>query len=454
MPKSPPIAHTPPVPEGFGPKPLIGSPHIDSLLRPLVRVRDRVAPALAYKQYSRLWQANAGSQVAFWMQQVAQGWLVLDLTGSEFTLGLLAFFRSIPMLLLSPLGGVLADRLDRRRMVLVAQLILAGLMLTIAILVVTNQVHVVHLAVSSLVVGTMFAVNVPARTALVAGLVPRQHLANAIGLHSATLNSARIIGPSLAGQVIATVGIAGSYFVQVGGYVWSSVNMLRVVPPPRSPRPRSSTWADMRGGFAYVARTRIMLALMLLALGPSLFGMPLMTLLPAFVRKDLGGGPEAFGFLLGVLGVGALVGSALVVTFSRFREKGRALVAAILVYAALLVLLAFTRSFAAAAVVVAFMGFSQSVYMSVNQMALQLLVPDALRGRVMALRMMTFGLSPLGLLPLSVIAEVQGTPTAILLGGLATAVVGIGVPLWVRDIWRLRPDDADPDGLAAPRTTG
>ena len=419
------------------------------MLRPLVRVRDRLAPALAYKQYSRLWQANAGSQVAFWMQQVAQGWLVLDLTGSEFTLGLLAFFRSIPMLLLSPLGGVLADRLDRRRMVLVAQLILACLMLTIGILVVTNRVHVVHLAVSSLIVGTMFAVNVPARTALVAGLVPRQHLANAIGLHSATLNSARIIGPSLAGQVIATVGIAASYFVQVGGYLWSSLNMLRVVPPPRSPRPRSSTWADMRGGFAYVARTRIMLALMLLALGPSLFGMPLMILFPAFVRNDLAGGAQALGFLLGALGVGALVGSALVVTFSRYRDKGRALVAAILAYSALLILLAFTRTFAAAAVVVAFMGFSQSVYMSVNQMALQLLVPDALRGRVMALRMMTFGLSPLGLLPLSWVAEAQGTPTAILIGGVATAVVGIGVPLWVRDIWRLRPDDADPDGLAA-----
>ena len=282
-----------------------------------------------------------------------------------------------------------------------------------------------------------------------AGLVPRQHLANAIGLHSATLNSARIIGPSLAGQVIATVGIAASYFVQVGGYLWSSLNMLRVVPPPRTPRPRSSTWADMRGGFAYVARTRIMLALMLLALGPSLFGMPLMILFPAFVRNDLAGGAQALGFLLGALGVGALVGSALVVTFSRYRDKGRALVAAILAYSALLILLAFTRTFAAAAVVVAFMGFSQSVYMSVNQMALQLLVPDALRGRVMALRMMTFGLSPLGLLPLSWIAETHGTPTAILIGGVATAVVGIGVPLWVRDIWRLRPEDADPDGLAA-----
>ena len=420
------------------------------MLWPLIQLRDRIAPALAYKQYSRLWQANVGSQVAFWMQQVAQAWLVLELTGSEFTLALLAFFRSVPMLLLSPLGGVLADRLDRRRMVLVAQLILAGLMLTIGILVATNRVHVAHLAVSSLIVGTMFAINVPARTALVAGLVPRQHLANAIGLHSATLNSARIFGPAVAGLILGAVGIAASYFAQVGGYLWSSLNMLRVVPPPRTSRPRSSTWADMRGGFAYVARTRIMLALMLLALGPSLFGMPLMILLPAFVRKDLAGGPEAVGFLMGALGVGALVGSALVVAFSRFRDKGRALVAAILTYGALLILLSFTRSFAAAAAVVVCMGFSQSVYMSVNQMALQLLVPDALRGRVMALRMMTFGLSPIGLLPLSVVAENQGNPTAILLGGLATLVVGIGVPLWVRDIWRLRPDEIDPDSLAAP----
>ncbi len=419
------------------------------LLRPLVRVRDRAAPALASPQYARLWQANVGSQVAFWMQQVAQGELVYVLTGSPFALAALNLFRSIPMLVLSPLGGVLADRVDRRRLVLAAQFILAGTMLAIAVLVITERVHFAHLVVSSLIVGSMFAVNVPARTALVAGLVPREHLSNAIGLHSATLNTSRIVGPSVAGVIIASVGIAGAYVAQVGGYMWSSVNMLRVTPPPRMVRPRSSTLTDLREGFAYVARTRIMLALMLLALGPSLFGMPLMSLMPVFVHEDLNSGAEVFGFLLGALGVGALLGSMLVIVFSRFRRKGRALVGSILIYALLLIGLSFTRSPPAAMAALVGMGFFQSVYMAVNQMSLQLLVPDELRGRVMALRMMTFGLSPLGLLPLSWIAEVQGTPTAMLVGGLATIAVGVAVPLWVRDVWRLRPEDDDPDGGAS-----
>ena len=195
------------------------------LIQSLTRVRDRLAPALAYAQYSRLWQANAGSQIAFWMQQVSQGWLVLELTESAFALGLLAFFRSIPMLLLSPIGGVLADRLDRRAIVITAQALIGVTMLMIALLVQIERIHMVHLVISSLVVGTSFAINMPSRTSLVAGLVPRQHLSNAIALHSTTMNSARILGPSIAGLLIGAFGIAVTYFTQVLGYAVSYTHL-------------------------------------------------------------------------------------------------------------------------------------------------------------------------------------------------------------------------------------
>lgn len=424
------------------------------LVRPVIGFRDRIAPALGHRQYARLWQANAGSQIAFWMQQVAQGWLVLELTESVFVLGLLAFFRSIPMLVLSPIGGVFADRFDRRRIVIGAQVLIGFTMLAIAILVLIERVHIVHLVVSSLVVGTSFAINVPARMALMAGLVPRKHLANAVALQSTTLNTARIIGPSFAGLVIGVIGIAGSYFIQVGGYVWSTLNMLRITSPPQPERPRSSTITALREGFGYVVRSKVVLALMLLALGPSLFGMPVTYLMPAFVRQTLGEGPEALGFLLGSLGVGALLGSALVVSFSDFPHKGRVLLVAILMHGILIINLSFARSLEVAAICIGLVGFVQSVYMATNQMAIQLLVPDALRGRVMSVRMMTFGLSPLGLLPMSFIAERQGVPLAMVLGGVASFLVGVGVLLWARELWNLRPDDAEVEEFASDTSLG
>ncbi len=412
------------------------------------RVWNHMAPALAHVEYARLWRGNLGSQIAFWMQSVAQGWLILQLTDSPFALGLLGFFRSIPMLLLSPLGGVMADRLDRRKILLAAQTIMGSAALAIAILVLIDRIHILHLVAASLILGTSFAVNMPARHALVANLVPRRDLSNAVALNSTTVNAARVIGPSVAGVLIGVIGIAGAYFAQVAGYVWSVVNVWRIRPPPTRRRAHRSTLVDLREGFGYVLRTRPMLALMLLALGPSLFGMPIALLLPAFVKQDLSAGPETLGVLLGSMGVGALIGSMLVVTFSRFPHKGKVLFSAILTNGLLLIALSFTRSVVAAGSVLALVGFSQAVYMATNQMTVQLLVPDELRGRVTSLRMMTFGLSPLGLLPLSAVAQLLGTPVAVLLGGGLTLIVGLAVFVWARELWALRPEDAGAMGSA------
>ena len=401
-----------------------------------------------HAEFARLWWANLGSQTAFWMQSVAQGWLVLQLTDSPFALGLLAFFRSIPMLLLSPLGGVMADRLDRRKILLVAQTLMASAALAIAILVLIDRIHILHLVVSSLILGSSFAINVPARNALVANLVPRSDLGNAIALNSTTVNTARVVGPSVAGFLIGAIGIAGAYFAQVVGHVWSVVNIWRMQPPPTRRRARASTLADLREGFAYVRRNRPMLALMLLALGPSLFGMPIALLLPAFVKQDLGAGPETLGVLLGSLGVGALIGSIVVVTFASFPHKGKVLFSAIFASGLMLIALSFTRSVVAAGSVLAFVGFFQAMYMATNQMTVQLIVPDELRGRVTSLRMMTFGLSPLGVLPLSAVAELLGTPVAVLLGGGLTFAVGLAVFAWAPELWSLRPDDAGPTAFA------
>jgi MFS family permease len=401
-------------------------------------LRDRVFPSLTYPAYARLWRANLGSTTAYWMQSVAQGWLVVELTGSPFVLGLLAFFRSIPMLLLAPVGGVLADRQNRPRLLLVAQSMLAVTALAIALLIALDRIEIWHLIISSLVVGVTFTLSVPARHSMVSDLVPRHLVGNAVGLNSATQNGARMIGPSIAGLLIGVVGIAGAYFAQVVGYIWSILNVIGLRSADTHTRAQGSTLTILRDGFAYVRRTKVILAMMVLTLAPALFGMPIIMLLPAFVKQDLGGGALDLGILMSTFGVGALIGSMLVVVRSDFRYRGRVVLVTALVYSLTVIALGFTRSMLTAGLVLAVSGFFQAVYMAVNQTILQLTVPSEIRGRVMSIWMINWGLMPLGLLPLSAAAERFGTPVAMLFGGALSAAVVLVVMAWGRELWSLR----------------
>ena len=409
-------------------------------------VRDRAFPALAYKGYSRLWQANLGGMTGYWMQTVVQGWLVIELTNSPFMLGLLAFFRSIPMLLLSPFGGVLADRFDRPRLLLIAQSLLAVTALAVGALVAAGWIQIWHLIVSSLVFGTTFAINVPARYALLSDLIPRKHLGNAVGLNSATMSGARIIGPSIAGYLIGVIGIAGTYFAQVGAYAWGIFNVARIKSDTTQSQVTGSTMTILRDGFAYVYRTKTILSLMMLTLSPALFGMPITMLLPAFVSQDLRGGPKDLGILMGALGVGSLIGALGVVARSQLRRKGRAVLISLIVYGFLLVALAFMRTVFLAALVLAVSGFFQAIYMALNQTIIQLLVPSEIRGRVMSIWMLNWGLMPLGLLPMSAVAERQGTPVAMVIGGVLSILVVAVVFARNRELWSLEPDFEDAAG--------
>ena len=405
------------------------------------RLRDRFVPAFAHRDFSRLWRANLGTTMAFWMQSIAQGWLVIQLTDSPFVLGLLAFFRAIPMLILSPFGGVLADRFNRIRLLLGAQVLMGASGLAVGILVAIDVIEVWHLALAGITIGASFALSVPARNALVSDLVPRDVVSNAVALTNTTMNASRVVGPALAGFLIGIIGIAGTYFVQVGGYVWSTVNILTVRGGDVHPRARGSTLVVLREGFDYVFRTPTMLALMLLGLSPALFSMPpMMMLLPAFVKQDLQAGPEDLGLLMGVLGVGAVIGSLTVVTYAKHRHKGPVLLVSLLIYGALVIVLAFTRSLVASGLVLFIAGFFQAVYMATNQSIIQLLAPDHLRGRVLSIWMLSWGLTPLGLLPMAVVAETVGTPVAMVMGGVLSILVVLGVMIWSHGLWTIDPE--------------
>ncbi len=410
------------------------------------RFATRVTPAFGYAGFRRLWAATMTSMMGFWMLSVTQGWLVVELTESPFMLGVLAFFRSVPMLVLSPFGGILADKVRRTRLLIVAQVLMGTADLTIGILVLLELVAWWHLAVSGMMVGASFAVSSPARNALVSDLVPRKVVSNGVALMSTTMNASRVLGPTVAGFMIGLVGIAGTYFTQVGTYVLAVVNIRRVRVEEPPPGYAGSAWAALREGFGHVWRRPTLLALMLLGTSPAMFSMPMVMLLPALVKQDLGAGPAELGILLGLLGVGAVVGSLSVVAFSGFKYKGAAVMLAALLDGVMVMVLGFSQSLVGAGVALAFMGIFQAVYLAMIQTILQLMVPNRLRGRVLSIWMLGWGLTPVGLLPMSALAEAASTPFAMVLSGGIGVAVAVAVMVLARQLWTLDPE-AEMEGM-------
>ena len=404
------------------------------------RIRDRLFPALAYPAYAALWRANTGSMWAFSMQSMAQGWLVISLTQSPMMLGILGLFMSVPMVVLSPIGGILADRLDRGRVIQAAQLIVLIGALTIGALVALDWIQIWHLIIFSMMNGASFAASVPSRHAIVADLVPRKVIPNAVALNNTTHSTANFVGPALAGFLIAALGIASAYFVQAGAYIWSIVNVNLIGSRPAPPRGSASVLQTIRAGFDYVLRQKSIRALLLLGLAPSLLGWPVLTLIPAFVKLDLKGGPQDLGLLLGVLGAGSLVGAMTSIFLTGIRAKGRMVVIALLIQGVMILVLAASRSFIQAGLVLWFIGFGQAVYFAFNHSIIQLVVPSEIRGRVISVWMIGWGLMPIGLLPISAVAERLGTPVAFAWAGSLSILFVLSVAVLSRDLWKLRPD--------------
>lgn len=395
--------------------------------------------SLAVPNYRLLFQGNFATQIGFGMQQVAFGWLILELSNDPFYLGLNGFASMFPMLVISPFGGIIADRFSRQRVLMVSQTLLMLLAVTIAMLVYLERVTVWNLLFLSLAIGTIMSINIPSRQALVSDLVGKDLLANAVSLHSLSLNTSRIIGPTIAGGVIAAIGIFGCFLVQAVGYIWSVANIASMTVPPRPPHARqASVLQNLLEGFGYCYRTPVVFSMLLLGSAVAMLAMPAyMQLLPAYARDTLGLGPEGLGLLMSAAGVGALTSSFALALAGRIRRRGLLLLGAVLIMGGLLCVLALVRVAPIATVILAGISACSSVLMVLNNTVLQEIVPDHLRGRVMSAYMITWGTMPLGAVPLGAIAARLGTPTAMLVGGACCVVAGLWLGLTRAEVRKL-----------------
>jgi MFS transporter, DHA1 family, staphyloferrin A biosynthesis exporter len=369
-----------------------------------------------------LWIGSMFSGTGMWVQQATIGWVTYDLTGSPFLLGVVNGARSVPALLLGPFGGVAADRFDRKTVMLTSQVSNVLLNFGFAVLIATGYLQVWHLFAFALLSGVSWAFNMPVRTSIIPGLVPRADLMNALALNSAGFNFARVFGPAVAGILIAVTGPAENFFLQSAAYLMVTILVLQIRFPASAGRPRGSVAANLQEGAAFIWKNPALRAQMAIGLVPSMIAMPYSALLPIFAADVLHVGPEGFGLLMAAPGLGAVVGTLSLASLPNLERKGLLLLGSLLSFGVLLVLLALSRSFALDLLLLVAIGAAQMASITTNQTLVQLLVPDELRGRVMGVYMLNQGLYPLGSLFAGALADVLGAPPAVaIMGVLVTA---------------------------------
>jgi MFS family permease len=381
---------------------------------------------MQHRNYRLFFLGQLVSLIGTWMQSVAQSWLVYRLTGSAVLLGTVGFASQIPVFLLSPLGGVVADRRDRRRVLLATQAFSMLLALTLALLTLSGRVQVWQVLTLAALLGVANGFDIPARQSFVVELVGRQDLVNAIALNSSMFNGARIVGPAVAGVVVAAVGEGWCFFANGVSYmaVLASLAALRLPARSAPPAGGASPLAQILEGWRFVARTAPIRALLLLLGLVSLTGMPYAVLMPVMAEDVLHAGASGLGLLMGASGTGALAGALVLARRTSLQGLGAWVASAALAFGVALIVFSFSRHFWLSVILLLPVGFAMLLQMSSSNTLIQSMVPDGLRGRVMsAYSMMFMGMAPLGALLAGALAETVGAPATIAIGG-AVCIAG------------------------------
>jgi MFS family permease len=395
--------------------------------------------ALRHRNFRVFLGGQLVSLIGTWMQTVAQSWLVYRLTGSAVLLGAVGFASQIPIFLLSPVGGVVADRHERRRVLLATQSASMVLAFALAALTLSGRIEVWHVLALAALLGVANGFDIPARQSLVVELVERPDLLNAIALNSSMFNGARVLGPAIAGVVVAAVGEGWCFFANGVSYlpVLGSLLSLRLLRRERQGE-RGRPVAAIVEGFRFVWSTGPIRALLLLLGLVSLTGMPYAVLMPVMADEVLGAGASGLGLLMGASGTGALAGALVLARRNSLRGLGRWVALAALSLGVSLIAFSFSRSFWLSVALLLPVGCSMLLQMSSSNTLIQSMVPDRLRGRVMSVYSMMFmGMAPLGALLAGTLAEIIGAPATIALGGGASI---LGALVFWRKLPELRPE--------------
>ena len=394
------------------------------------------ARALQHRNYRLFFSGQTVSLVGTWITRIATSWLVYRLSGSVFLLGIVGFFGQIPTLLLAPFAGVLVDRWDRHRILIVTQVLSMLQSMGLAMLTFAGAITVTHVLLLQLAQGIINAFDTPARQAFVVQMVgDRNDLPNAIALNSSMVNASRIIGPSIGGILIAAFGEAWCFTVDAISYVAVIASLVAMrIDKPSTGRRDTRVWEELRAGFSYVTHfAPARDSLLLLALIATM-GMPYTVLMPAIASKILHGGAHTLGYLMTASGVGALAGAFYLASRRSVLGLGRAIVIASITFGASLIAFSFSRWLWVSLLVLPFIGGGMMVEMASTNTILQTIVDDSMRGRVMAFYTMAFlGTAPLGSLLAGFAADHIGPMKTILVGGfscvLGASVFAVRLPM-------------------------
>jgi len=382
----------------------------------------QVFRSLRHRDYRLLLGGSITYSSGYWILVTAQGWLVLQLTDSAFWVGMIAFMVGIPALFLCPFGGLYADRLDRRKLLLFGQVLSALPILLLATLTSTGVIAIWHIAAISVFIGIVWALTDPAYLAIIPSLVTPRELTNAIAMETLTWQLSRFIGPAIAGVLLSLVAMGGTFYGAGIAFVVAFFLTSRVRSPAPVTTRRASIGKDIREGLSYIKSNKVALTLILMVAGVSLFALPCFWLMPVFARDVLGVGEAGYAQLMMAIGAGGLAGGLAAAKLGDFKRKGWLLIGSALTFTVMLIPFAMSRAFPLSLVLAVIIGGANGLFQAVSIALLLSITPDRLRGRVMGLFIITWQLPSIGSLMLGAATDWVGLPVAMVAGVLICIV--------------------------------
>lgn len=392
----------------------------------LIKSTDSPLALFRNSQFSWLYASNMAFFFAMNAQNIVRAWLAFKLTDSELALGMVMFAVAVPMFFMSPIGGVIADRKDRRNLIIMGQGAVFLIDLSVFLLLCFDKLQFWHLVAASGLSGCAFPFIMPTRNAIIVNVVGKGSLERAMALNMAGVNTTRVLGPAAAGLLIDLVGVTNTYLMGVVLYGVGMACMTRVnSSKPVMGKEKISAWASVIEGFRYVGEHRLILVLLLFGLVPMFLAMPFQNLLVVFAEKIWHVGSQGFGLLSAATGIGGIVGSVWIALVKQTHDRLFRMMISMLGFGTALFCFTISPYFLLGLLLVFVANVCVSVFNTMNNTAIQLLIPDEVRGRISSFLMMSFSLPMLGTLPVSAVAEAYGAPFAVGLAAILAVLVAL-----------------------------